>query len=48
MTVLVWWRHAAAPRRELSNNEQRLAEVLAAQRTRAVLGISRERPAQRL
>ena len=43
-SVLHLW-HAAAPRQELGSNEQRLAEVLAAQRTRAVLGISRERPA---
>jgi glycosyltransferase involved in cell wall biosynthesis len=42
-SVLHLW-HAAAPRHGLSDNEQRLAEVLAAGRTRAVLGFSRERP----
>lgn len=41
-SVLHLW-HAAAPRQGLSNNEQRLAEVLAAERTRAVMGIGRER-----
>ena len=41
-SVLHLW-HAAAPRQGLSNNEQRLAEVLAAERTRAVVGIGRER-----
>ncbi len=44
-SVLHLW-HAAAPRQGLSNNEQRLADVLAAERTRAVVGIGRERAAQ--
>ncbi|WP_029921884.1 glycosyltransferase family 2 protein [Nevskia soli] len=44
-SVLHLW-HAAAPRQGLSNNEQRLADVLAAERTRAVVGIGRERPVQ--
>lgn len=44
-SVLHLW-HAAAPRQGLSDNEQRLADVLAAERTRAVVGIGRERPVQ--
>ncbi|MBV8063692.1 MAG: glycosyltransferase family 2 protein [Nevskia sp.] len=44
-SVLHLW-HAAAPRQGLSANEGRLAEVIAAQRTRAVLGFSRERAAE--
>jgi glycosyltransferase involved in cell wall biosynthesis len=42
-SVLHLW-HAPAPRGGLSDNEGRLAEVIAAGRTRAVLGISRQRP----
>jgi glycosyltransferase involved in cell wall biosynthesis len=42
-SVLHLW-HAPAPRGGLSDNEGRLAEVIAAQRTRAVLGIGRQRP----
>lgn len=42
-SVLHLW-HAPAPRSGLSDNEGRLAEVIAAERTRAVLGISRQRP----
>lgn len=40
-SVLHLW-HAAAPRQGLGANEQRLAEVLSADRTRAVLGFSRQ------
>ncbi|MDR3416871.1 MAG: glycosyltransferase family 2 protein [Nevskia sp.] len=40
-SVLHLW-HAPAPRQGLSDNEQRLAEVLAAQRTRAVTGFSHQ------
>ena len=43
-SVLHLW-HAPAPRQGLSANEGRLAEVIAAERTRAVLGIGRERTA---
>lgn len=43
-SVLHLW-HAPAPRQGLSANEGRLAEIIASDRTRAVLGISRERPA---
>ena len=42
-SVLHLW-HAPAPRTGLSDNEGRLAEIIAAERTRAVLGIGRERP----
>jgi glycosyltransferase involved in cell wall biosynthesis len=41
-SVLHLW-HAPAPRQGLSANEGRLAEVLSTERTRAVLGFSRER-----
>jgi glycosyltransferase involved in cell wall biosynthesis len=41
-SVLHLW-HAAAPRQGLSANEGRLAEVISADRTRAVLGIGRAR-----
>ncbi|HWY24865.1 MAG TPA: glycosyltransferase family 2 protein [Nevskia sp.] len=41
-SVLHLW-HAAAPRQGLSANEGRLAEIIASDRTRAVLGIGRER-----
>lgn len=44
-SVLHLW-HAPAPRQGLSANEGRLAEVINAERTRAVLGFSRERPAE--
>jgi len=40
-SVLHLW-HAAAPRQGLGDNERRLAEVLAADRTRAVLGFSHQ------
>jgi glycosyltransferase involved in cell wall biosynthesis len=43
-SVLHLW-HAAAPRQGLNANEQRLEQVLKAERTRALLGIHRERPA---
>lgn len=44
-SVLHLW-HAPAPRQGLSANEGRLAEVIGAERTRAVLGFSRERPVE--
>ncbi len=43
-SVLHLW-HAAAPRQGLSANEGRLAEIIASDRTRATLGIRRERAA---